>query len=135
MRKSQQRKENRIPATSVKSMEDTRGNIVNLTPGVPTLINKLMTNNKQASKEEALVEALAEASMEAGALVEVHLESSTTNKSTRINPIQTDHLQQSTPISRVTLLTAIIHHLPEEIGMVIITEIRQSTALQQLMPS
>ena len=126
-------------------MEVTNGNTVNLTLEVPTLINKLMTDTKPTSKEEeALVEALAEvvveaeASMEAEALVEVHLENSTTNRSTiiiQISPIQMDRLQLSTQISRAMLLAAIIHHLPEEIGMEIITEMRQSTALQQLMPS
>ena len=84
---------------------------------------------------EAVVEA--EASMEAEALVEVHLENSTTNRSAtiQISPIQMDHLQQFTLISRAILLTAIIHLLPEEIGMEIVTEMRQSTVLQQLMPS
>ena len=145
MRKWRQRKENRIPVTSVKFMEVTSGNTVNLTLEVPTLINKLMTNTKPTSKEEeALVEVLAEAkeaeaSMEAEALVEDHLKNSTISRIIiilQISPIQTDHLQQSTLISRAMLYTVTtVHHLPEEISTATITETRQSTALQQLMLS
>ena len=129
-------------------MEVTNGNTVNLTLEVPTLINKLMTNTKPTSKEEeALAEALeeavveAEASMEAEALVEDHLKSSTISRIIiittiiRINPIPMDHLQPSTLTIRAMLHIVTIHHLPEEIGMATMTEIRQSTALQQLMHS
>ena len=89
------------------------------------------------TEEEALVEVEeAEASMEAEALVEDHLVNNTISRIIPTNPIQMDHLQQSTLISRAMLHTVTtVHHLPEEIGMEIITEMRQSIVLQQLMHS
>ena len=131
--RSQPKKENRTPVISAKFMEVTNGNTVNLTQEVPTLINKLMIDTKPTSKvEEASVEVLAEAeeaeaSMEAEALVEDHLESSTINRIIilQTSPIQTDHLQQSTLISRAMLHTVTtVHHLPEEAIMETITEMR-----------